>query len=57
MENPHLDRSVCIVKYAFKGLSTAVLVAMIPKIAEATGHGTITLIFAGLAIFVIWGSK
>jgi hypothetical protein len=57
MEAPHLDRLVGVAKYAFKGLSTAVLLAMVPRTAEATGHGTITLIFAGLAIFVIWGSK
>ena len=57
METQQLDRLVGIAKYAFKGLTSGLLIVMVPDIAQGTGHGTMTLVFSGLALLVIWGTK
>ena len=42
------------VKYLAKGLATGAIVYFMPQIAQATGHGILTLIFGVLTILLVW---
>lgn len=37
-----------------RAMATIGVVYFMPEIAKATGHGFLTLLFGGLAIFIIW---